>query len=233
MKRGKICVSIAAPDARAVFAEVKSVLRSVDVIEIRLDAMAEPEVAQCCSFLQKPLLFTNRPGWEGGKFNGFEDDRVSPLFAAIDLQASYVDFELRADPQLRAQLLQAMKNTPTRMIVSWHDFKSTPADHDLDDVFQQMLKSGAHIGKIVTTASDPADVLRVFKLQEKAHEAGFPLSCFAMGEAGRISRLATLYLGGYMTYGAVSEAQATAPGQLAVIRLSELCEQFEKVKADD
>ena len=228
MKKGKICVSVAAPDSQAVLNAVQPVLDIVDVIEVRLDAMDEPDVARCCSLLKKPLLFTNRPGWEGGEFNGFEDDRVSPFFAAIDVQAAYIDFELRADPLLKDQLLQAMQNTPTRMIISWHDFKSTPAEQDLDDIFQQMAASGAHIGKIVTTAHNPADVLRVFSLQEKALAAGFPLSCFAMGTSGRISRLATLYLGGYMTYGAVNEVQATAPGQLSVARLKNLCDIFEK-----
>ena len=48
-----------------------------------------------------------------------------------------------------------------------------------------------------------------------------------MGAPGRISRLAALYLGGYMSYGAVSEEDATAPGQLSVDRLYALCRMFE------
>jgi 3-dehydroquinate dehydratase type I len=91
-----------------------------------------------------------------------------------------------------------------------------------------MMASGAHIGKIVSTAHSPADVLRILQLQEQAGEAGFPLCCFCMGDPGRISRFATMYLGGYMTYGAVSEQQATAPGQLSVERLHALCRLFEE-----
>lgn len=232
MERGKICVAIAGADAAAVHAEVQPVLEKVDVVEIRLDLMAEPDVARCCGLFNKPLLFTNRPVWEGGAFNSFEDDRVQPLFAAVDLQAAYVDFELRADPQLRNQLLQAMQSSPTRMILSWHDFKSTPTAKELAGIVGQMMDSGAHIGKIVTTAHSPADVLRVLNLQERALAAGFPLSCFCMGEAGRISRLATLYLGGYMTYGALSDVRATAPGQLSIDRLYALCREFEKGNDD-
>jgi 3-dehydroquinate dehydratase-1/3-dehydroquinate dehydratase/shikimate dehydrogenase len=225
--RGRICVSVGAGDAAAVHSAVQPVLDVVDVVEIRLDAMAVPEVARCCALLRKPLLFTNRPLWEGGAFAGFEDDRIDPLFDAVKLQAAYVDFELRGDPLLRAQLLEAMQTAPTRMILSWHDFKTTPAADELQAVLQQMRDSGAHIGKIVTTAHGPADVLRVLHLQEQALEAGFPLSCFCMGTSGRISRLATLYLGGYMSYGAVDEDQATAPGQLSVARLRELCKGLE------
>ena len=228
VERGKICVSIAGADAAAVHVEVQPVLDKVDVIEIRLDLMVKPDVAQCCRFFQKSLLITNRPVWEGGAFNGVEDDRVRPLFAAVDLQAAYVDFELRAERQLRSQLLQAMQSSPTRMILSWHDFKSTPTTKELAEILGQMMDSGAHIGKIVTTAHTLADVLRVLNLQERAQAAGFPLSCFCMGEAGRISRLATLYLGGYMTYGALNDALATAPGQLSIDRLYGLCREFEK-----
>ncbi len=228
MQRGKICVSIAGADAAALHREVQPVLDRVDVVEIRLDSMPEPEVAKWCALLRKPLLFTNRPLWEGGDFAGFEDDRIRPLFTAVELQAAYVDLELRADPLLRRQLLDAMESAPTRMIISWHDFKDTPAAGELADVLEQMMASKAHIGKIVTTAHRPADVLRVLQLQTQALAAGFPLSCFCMGQPGRISRLATLYLGGYMTYGAVSEARATAPGQLSVAELDTLCREFER-----
>ncbi|MEA2116326.1 MAG: type I 3-dehydroquinate dehydratase [Thermodesulfobacteriota bacterium] len=232
MERGKICVSIAGADAAAIHAEVQPVLENVDVIEIRLDSMAEPDVAKCCELFRKPLLFTNRPVREGGAFSGVEDERVRPLFAAVDLQTAYVDFELRADPQLRSQLLQAMQSSSTRMILSWHDFKSTPTTKELAEILGQMMDSGTHIGKIVTTAHTPVDVLRVLNLQEKALATGFPLSCFCMGEAGRISRLATLYLGGYMSYGALNDDSVTAPGQLSIERLYALCREFEKGNDD-
>jgi len=233
MDRGKLCVSVAGVDASAVYNEVRPMLDWVDVVEIRLDFMTAPEVAKCCALVRKPLLFTNRPVWEGGKFSGFEDDRIRSLFAAVEVQAAYVDFELRADPLLREQLLEAMESAPTRMILSWHDFKSTPAAAELSGILNTMTASGAHIGKIVSTAHSTADVLRMFEVQEQALAAGFPLSCFCMGNPGRISRFATLYLGGYMTYGAVNTQQATAPGQLSVEQLYALCREFEKGISDD
>ena len=228
MKRGKICVAVAAKDAATVHAEVCNILEQVDVIEIRLDAMESPEVAKCCALLRKPLIFTNRPIWEGGAFAGFEDDRVDPLFSAIEVQAACVDFELRADPLLRKQLLTSMEQGSTRMILSWHDFAATPPDEELTEILGQMMKSGAHIGKLVTTARDCTDVLRMLRLQQRALEADFSLSCFCMGDVGRISRLATLYLGGYMSYGALSEDLSTAPGQLSADHLHTLCREFER-----
>ena len=95
-------------------------------------------------------------------------------------------------------------------------------------IFYQMVASGADIGKIVTTARSQTDAVRVLALQERAAEADFPLCSFCMGSAGKITRFATLYLGGYMTYGAVDYKAATAPGQYSIEHLNHLLELFEK-----
>ncbi len=194
----------------------------VDVVEIRLDGMEVVDVARCCSLIDLPLLFTNRPDWEGGECAKSDKERVDPLFEAVAEKAAYIDLELRADPELRKQLLTAIQGTPTRMVLSWHDFNATPSQGELNELYAEMKTSGAHIGKLISTAHEPADVLRVLHLQEQALADGFPLSCFCMGSAGRISRLATLYLGGYMSYAALDEGQATAPGQLSVSQLHSL-----------
>lgn len=222
MELGKICVSLAGADAAHLCEQAQQVADLADVLEIRLDSMTLPEPEKCCSLLRKPLLFTNRPTWEGGQFAGSEEERIAPLLEAVRLRAEYVDLELRAALAGRHRLLEAMESSPTRLIISWHDFKETPAALELKEILHQMLASGAHIGKIVTMAHSPNDVLRVLDLLEQARAAGFCLSCFCMGVAGRISRLATLYLGGYMTYACLNEAQATAPGQISVARLREL-----------
>ena len=90
------------------------------------------------------------------------------------------------------------------------------------------MASGADIGKIVTTAMGPGDSLRILALQERAMAAGFALCAFAMGAAGAISRLATLYLGGFMSYAALSPELATAPGQLSVQEIHALLHILER-----
>lgn len=222
MTRGKICVSLAGADAVTMYNQVKPVLDRVDVVEIRLDSMIKADIYNCCSLLQKPLLFTNRPLWEGGAFDGPEERRIIPLLEAVRQDVAYIDFELRADQWLRKRLLAAARITSTRMVLSWHNFETTPPQAELEDVLAQMVESGAHIGKIVTTAHSPNDALRVLRLQEQAKAANFPLSCFCMGEPGRITRLATLYLGGFMTYACLNDAEATAPGQLSLEQLQKL-----------
>jgi len=227
-RRGRICVAVAAPDGDGVVAAVQPVLPLVDVVEVRLDAMVRPDVATCCRTIDTPLLFTNRPTWEGGGSDGDDAGRIRPLIEAVELGASYVDLELRADARARRQLLDAMQGGPTRLILSSHDFSATPPSSRLREILEEMADSGAHIGKIITMARETGDVLRVLALQERAAELDFPLIAFCMGEAGRISRLASLFLGGFMTYVAVDEQQATAPGQLSAARLHQLLALYEK-----
>ncbi len=226
-RRGRICVAVAAAGADGVISQVQPVLPLVDVVEVRLDAMARPEVEDCCRRIDRPLLFTNRAAWEGGAAAGDDLARIEPLLLAVRHGAAFVDLELRADSRARDRILDAIQGTATRLILSCHDFSATPPADRLHDILSRMAASGAHIGKIVTTARQPADVLRVLALQEKARDLGFPLIAFCMGETGRISRLATLYLGGFMTYVAVDEEQATAPGQLSAARLHELMERLD------
>lgn len=220
----KICVSLAGVDAAALYEQAQQVGQAADVVEIRLDSMRRPEPEKCCSLLRQPLLFTNRPTREGGAFAGSEEERLAPLLEAVRLGAAYIDLEVRTDTSHRERLMEVMQGSPSKLILSWHDFHSTPSTEHLEAILEQMRDSGAYAGKIVTTAHRPEDVLRVMALQGQA--AAFPLSCFCMGEAGRISRFATMYLGGFMTYTCLNAAQNTAPGQLCLPQLRDLIHIF-------
>ncbi|MFA7383774.1 MAG: type I 3-dehydroquinate dehydratase [Desulfurivibrionaceae bacterium] len=210
----RLCVSIAAAtqaEALTLAAESEPV---ADVIEIRLDSLTNPDIPLFLNSLAKPLLFTNRPTWEGGNCANEEKERIGLLKKAAESGAAYIDLELNTDSTLASELIEAARANNCRTIVSWHDFKCTASRQALNEIFQRQCRSGADIGKIVTTARCFQDVFRVLALQELAAELGFPLIAFCMGPRGMISRVATTDLGGYMTYAAPDHGQATAPGQL-------------------
>ncbi len=210
----RICVSIAAsePDQALKIAQDNEAYG--DVIEIRLDSLKNPEPAPFSKGLSKPVLFTCRPTWEGGEFAGEEEARFAILTKAIESGASYVDVELEADVERRKELLTTARKHRVKSIVSWHNFDRTGSEPALAAIVQRMFQSGADIGKIVTTAHDFKDVLRVLALQELAQEMGFDLIAFCMGKPGVISRVATLAMNGYMSYCAPAGGEVTAPGQL-------------------
>ncbi len=217
---GKICVSIARQNLDDAIQAALSVKSFADVIEIRLDSLTAPAITPFMQEIAPPLLFTNRPVWEGGQCNTSESERHELLLQAVNGGAAYVDIELNSDQTSIDRLCDAAsRNNQTKIIVSWHNFTETPAKNELEKIFVRQKNSGAHIGKIVTMAHRFTDVLRVLQLQELAARESFPLIAFCMGRAGMISRVATLELGGFMTYASLNKKEATAPGQLAVTDL--------------
>lgn len=212
---GKVCVSIAERDLPRALGLAAKAVSLADVLEIRLDALAAPDFSPFLENLPgAALLFTCRPEWDGGGFRGSEENRVEILAAAAEAGAAYVDVELRTTDALRTALIKRAQRSGTKVIVSWHDFKTTASAQALVSILQEQFRSGADWGKIVTTARDFRDVLRVLSLQELAAEVDFPLCAFCMGPKGMISRIATLELGGVMTYAAANGGQVAAPGQL-------------------
>ncbi|MDO9040716.1 MAG: type I 3-dehydroquinate dehydratase [Desulfocapsaceae bacterium] len=218
----RICVSIARATVEEGLAVAEGISSLADVIEIRLDHLQEISVLPFMSHLTKPLLFTNRPIWEGGGFSGDEEIRIAPLIEAAEQGAHYVDLELKAPTSSQKALLEAVENSASRLILSWHNFQETPTREELVGRLAMIQDKGAHIAKIVTMAHDYHDVLRVLHLQEEAARMEIPLIAFCMGSPGVVSRVATVELGGYMTYCAVSEDEATAPGQLSVAVLRQI-----------
>lgn len=223
-----VCVSVACENVTGALDMAKRSESQADVIEIRLDSLFQPEIEPFVKQLTKPLLFTNRPEWEGGSFKGPEAARIALLLQAIQQNCALVDLELKTAPELRGELLDVLlKHPQTGLIVSWHDFSGTPSRAELGEILQQQMESGAHIGKIVTTANDHKDVLRILNLLAIAAENNFPLIAFCMGAIGKISRLATTKLGGYMTYAAPDGGKETAPGQVPVSVMREILSRLD------
>lgn len=223
-----VCVSVASEKVTRAIDIAKQSERDADIIEIRLDSLSKPEIEPFVKKLAKPLLFTNRPEWEGGSFKGSEAARIALLLQAVNHDCALVDLELKTAPALRAELLDALlKHQQTGLVISWHDFSGTPSTDELGEILLQQMESGAHVGKIVTTAIDYKDVLRVLNLQAIAAENNFPLIAFCMGSIGKISRLATTKLGGFMTYAAPDTGEETAPGQIPVSVLRKMLSRFD------
>lgn len=218
----RICVSIAGGTVVDALDIASSVSSQADVLEIRLDYLREPAISPFLEALETPLLFTNRPVWEGGLSSDDEEERIELLLEAVSKDAGYIDLELRTSNVLQQRMRTALQQSSTKLILSWHNFKDTPAREELVGHISMMQDKGATIGKIITTAHNHEDVLRVLQLQEVAERLGFPLITFCMGSPGVVSRVATCHLGGYMTYCAVNDDDAVAPGQLSVKALREI-----------
>ena len=110
-----------------------------------------------------------------------------------------------------------LKSTKTKLLISWHDFKKTPNFLELKTQMKKMAKFSP-IVKIVTTANTVDDSTHILQLYSKREKT--KLIAFAMGDAGRISRILCLNLGSPYTY--VSLGKPVAPGQFSVDEIKKI-----------
>ncbi|HQR68672.1 MAG TPA: type I 3-dehydroquinate dehydratase, partial [Thermoanaerobaculia bacterium] len=178
------------------------------VVEVRLDAFREPAdlpSLRAC-FGGKTLLATLRSAREGGGFSGSSGEARSLLSAALSAGFDLVDVEFRS-----GENAGLMGLPPDRVVLSVHDLEGLPAD--LADLADRMRATGARHVKIVGTANDSSDALRLLEAQAALSPGN--VSLLAMGEAGIATRVLAPYLGAPLAFGALLPGRGTAPGQVA------------------
>jgi len=210
-----ICIPITARSAEDTVSEMISASKYADIVELRIDYIPELQNAEACieeslKRKTKPVIITNRPEREGGKFNGSEQDRLHLLQKAIDLGADYVDVEYDS-------IKQITRRNSSKIIISHHNFKETP--HNLSKIYDDICQQKPDIVKIVTYANDIIDNIRIFELLKSAQ---IPTISFCMGESGYISRILTKKVGGFLTFASLEKGKESAPGQLTVDELSKI-----------
>ncbi len=176
----------------------------VDMVELRVDGVADVDVRGALGGRRLPVIVTCRPTWEGGGFDGSEDRRQALLLEALDAGAEYVDVEWRAG------FTRVIERDPARVVVSSHDFGGVPAD--LVSRATAMRQTGAATIKVAVTASRLSDALPLLEIAR-----GGDAVVIAMGDAGMPSRLLATRFGSRWTYA----GSAVAPGQIPAARMIE------------
>lgn len=196
-----------------------------DLVEVRLDSLKSfnplPDLSTLIQHCPLPTLFTYRPTWEGGMYNGEENSRLDALRLAIELGADYIDVELKAVHKFNSSL---PGNNPGKcqVIVSSHNYHNTPSVEELGDLVARIQASGADIVKIATTALDITDVARIFQITVHSQVSGVPIIAMVMGEKGLMSRILCPKFGAYLTFGTLEAGKVSAPGQPTIQDLLDL-----------
>jgi 3-dehydroquinate dehydratase-1 len=180
-------------------------LKTTLLAEIRIDLLklTSTQVAQV--FGSHPnLIATCRPDTMG------IEAQQQLLLTAIESGAAYIDIEVEAPSTFKKAMVEAAHAKGCRVIVSYHNYVETPNRATLHGTINQMVADGADIVKIATLAHTSADAARILSLYEDPIK---PLVALAMGEAGRVTRIAIPLLGAPFTF-AAPQGAATAPGQL-------------------
>jgi 3-dehydroquinate dehydratase/shikimate dehydrogenase len=176
---------------------------AADMVELRLDGVDRPDVAQALAGRRTPVIVTCRAGWEGGRFEGSEDERRAMLRRALEGGAEYVDVEWRAG---FTDLFDAFA---PRIVVSSHDFSGVPAD--LEGQVRDMRQTGAAVVKVAVTASRLTDTLPLLSLGRAGRTV-----VIGMGAAGLPTRLLAARFGSPWSYA----GNGVAPGQVPAARMA-------------
>eukprot|EP00775_Hariotina_reticulata_P012029 gene12029-12174_t len=226
-----ICTSITATTMDSFLAEMQEAAATgVDVLELRLDFIKDFDPEQHLAKLMRactiPYIITYRPTWEWGNYDGSEPQRLATLKLAALRGAPYVDVEYKA----AALFFAGAGEVPitTKVILSSHNFNETPSAEELQAKAEAMREAGADIVKIATMANDISDAATVLSLLQ--NKSG-PTIALAMGECGQITRLLAGKYGGFLTFAALSDARASAPGQPTVAQMQQLYNSS-KISAD-
>jgi 3-dehydroquinate dehydratase/shikimate dehydrogenase len=180
-----------------------------DMVEVRLDGVADLDVAGALEGRRKPVLVTCRPEWEGGRFTGAEEDRHRILAAALTRGAEFVDVEWSAlhaihQPGFR----DIVQRDPARIVVSSHDFTGVPID--IEARARDMRGYGAAVIKIAVMPHALRETLPLIAIAR-----GGDAVVVGMGDTGVPTRLLAARYGSRWSYA----GNGVAPGQIPAARM--------------
>ena len=220
-----ICIPVLEISLEAAIEAMKEAALEGDVIELRLDAMRSPDVeALLAARPNKPLIATVRSADEGGVWPFEPQQKVELLAKAAELGADYVDIELRQGPEIIKQL--AERKGRASLIVSWHYLLDTPDLRTLRRRLREAFAAGADVCKLVTLARTSEDNRRLLQVVDEASRRGQKVIGFCTGDLGRFSRVATLFMGGLLTFAYLRPSVAVAPGMLSVEEMKRYLAEF-------
>lgn len=228
----KVLASLMPADTEELLDEAdKFAAAPVDIFEWRADyfqTLTHATLISAGAALQgntaKPVLWTLRTDREGGLFTGDEDKYLETvdyiakigLFDAMDIELERGDV---------VPIVEAAHKTNTTVVMSYHNFETTPAIETIMAKFEKMAASGADVLKIALMPTTPEDVLTLMQATLLARRTyDVPVLSMSMGAAGQATRIMGSLYGSCATFASLTKA--SAPGQVSAQTLGEYLKAF-------
>jgi len=243
-----ICIPITAGTKKEALHAIERSCQLADFIELRMDLIEDGSLAELISTARnssslikiivtcrKEEEATSARGAAGIKGAGKKtiDRKIAVLKEAIELGADFVDIELAEGRAVIKELQSfcAKHRRKTKIIVSYHNFKETPALTKLKEIFHQCAKAKPAIVKIVTFAKTAEDNLVTLSLISYARKHSPEIISLCMGDKGRISRAVAPLLGNYLSFATLEREGQSAPGQFTVYEMKQINELLRSKRA--
>jgi 3-dehydroquinate dehydratase / shikimate dehydrogenase len=211
----RVCIAVVGGDAATMIERAESLVRDNQLIELRLDYLAQPQAAlpKLKSFLElhpeASFIATCRRAANGGKFKGSVAAELALLRKAADIGFPLADLELQSAEALKTDEIKDLYDR-IGLIISYHDFRGTKK---LDERLAVMGRFPADFYKVVSTATNLHDNVVMMKFLQ-AHASSHEMVGLCMGEQGIISRVLGVRAGSVFTFASAMRGEETAVGQV-------------------
>jgi len=203
-ERPLICTPIAADN----FDSYLNLLQSAknmgsDIAEFRIDYfknITAEVLNKVISESELPLIVTNRNREDGGMFSSGEEVRLELLETAIESNPSFVDIEVAIDREKRDNIIQKARINDVGIICSYHDFRHTPTQNEIFEIYSDINETGANVAKMVFTPVTDKDIRNILSVTERFSNNEMLFTIFGMRQKGQITRMLTPLLGACLTY---------------------------------
>ncbi|MEZ5321374.1 MAG: type I 3-dehydroquinate dehydratase [Microthrixaceae bacterium] len=209
---GLVAISLDRPiDAREVD---ELVHRGIGAVEVRLDLFEPLDVAAIDATLSAlsavPVITTVRSAAEGGRWTDDDASRARLYRAVLD-RTTWIDLELADAAAYRAVIADAQR-TGVGVILSFHDFETTPSTMALDELATRAATFGADVVKVATRTDTAEDLaaLVAFTIARRSID----VIAVGMGTFGPMSRVMLPLMGSKVTFAATD--RCSVPGQLGL-----------------
>lgn len=126
-----------------------------------------------------------------------------------------VDIELFHDEDRVKELVAEAHSYNVVVIMSNHDFEKVPVKDVIEFHLKKMAALGADVPKLACMPHNAKDVLTLLSATNEVNEAiDNPLITMAMGDIGKVTRIAGQVFGSSLSFGAVGKT--SVPGQLSI-----------------
>ena len=150
-----------------------------DLVELRLDTPGDVEVKAALQGRETAVLVTCRPKWEGGEFDGTEEERRNILLQAVDEGADMLIGETYYYAEEAFKALEVMKKTklPTVVTIAPMAEDIMRDGYGIVETCKELEQRGADVVGMNCFRGPPTMLpyLKEIRKQVKCHVAALPI----------------------------------------------------------
>jgi len=177
-------------------------IKEADLLEIWFDRVLDAEIPSVLKKISKPFIYK------------IEKEGLKKIKTKVIEKASFVDLDVEVDKSIITKIKALNKNA--EVIISYHNFKSTPPKKELLKILRKMENKKADIFKFATYAKNLGDSIAMLDFLSSLSVEKRKAICICMGKNGIVTRMVGHLFGNFCMYFAENEKTKTADGQMTI-----------------